>query len=178
MLNRSRKTRYAHVVLLHSADESASLIGFERILLPSLCCRLKEIENAYLQSSSFVCLLCAGDQPRNCLGFCGLEYVYVRTGLWGISSKLMAYWPRKLYYVNRTREQCGFLCEGERRGGNSNTVVHACWSLVHWFYIGYRSIQICARMQTYVVEIKSVLAFCCRCDTNSIKTLISCDRAS
>lgn len=172
MFNRSRKTRYAHVVLLPSADESAILIGFEQILLTCLCCRLKEIENACLQSSSFVCLLCAGDQPRNSLCYCGLEYVYVRTGLWGLPPKLMAYWPRKLYYVNGTREKCGFLCEGERGGGNSNTVVHACWSLVHWFYIGYRSIQICARMQTYVVEIKRVLAFCWRCDTSSIKTCL------
>jgi len=43
--------RYAHVALFPSADESARFIGFERIFLTSLCCRLKEIENAYLQSS-------------------------------------------------------------------------------------------------------------------------------
>jgi len=69
------------VVLLLSADESASLIGFERILLTCLCCRLKEIDNAYLPSSSFACLLCAGGQLRNPLCYCELEYVYVRTRL-------------------------------------------------------------------------------------------------
>ena len=160
------------LLLLPSADESANLIGFERILLTCLYCRLKEIENSYLQSSSFVCLFYAGDQPRNSLCYCGLEYLYVRTGLWGLPSKLMAYWPRKSYYLNGTREQCEFLCKGERGGGNPSTVVHVCWSLVHWFYIGCRSIQICARIQIYVAEIKSVLAFCCRCDTTSIKTCL------
>jgi len=146
MVNRSRKTRYAHVVLLLSKDESASLIGFERTLLTCLCCRLKEIENAYFRFSSFVCLLCAGGQLRNSLRYCELEYVYVRTRLWGLPSKLMADWPRELYYMSGTRQQCGFLCGGERVGGISSTVVHVCWSLVQWFYIGYRSTQICARM--------------------------------
>jgi hypothetical protein len=142
------------------------------LILDEFYCGLQEIENAYLhvQSFSFVCLWCAADQSRNSLCYYGLEYVYVRTGLWGLPCKVMAYWPRKLDYVNGTRKQCGFLCEGERGGGNSSIAVLACWSLVHWFYMGYRSIQICARMQTYVVEIKRVLAFCCRCHTTSIQT--------
>lgn len=114
------------MVLLLSADESASLIGVERILLSCLCCRLKEIENAYLKSSLLVCLLYAGDQPRNSLCYCGLEYVYVRTGIRGLPSKLMAYRPRKSDYVKGTKEQCEFLYEGEGGGGgggNSSTVV-------------------------------------------------------
>jgi hypothetical protein len=146
------------VVLLPSADESASLIGFEGILLSCLCCRLKEIENVYLESSLLVCLLCAGDQPRNSLCCCALEYVYVRTGLWGLPSKLMAYRHRKSDYVNGTREQYEFLYGGEGGVEIQASLSLACWSLVHLFHICYRSIQIYARIQTYVVEIKIVLS--------------------
>jgi hypothetical protein len=52
------------VLLLPFADESANLIGFERILLTYLRYKLKEIENAYLQSFSFVFVLCWGSAAK------------------------------------------------------------------------------------------------------------------